>query len=136
MHLSTKSAYSIRALTDIAYNEKNGPVLIKNIAKRQGIEISYLEQLLNRLKKKGLIKAKRGPGGGYILAKKPSKISIYDVILAQGDKIVPVSCLEQTCCPQIKTCFAHKTWKKMYKDIEKELKQAKISKLIKNHGKK
>ena len=131
MHLSTKSAYSVRALTDIAYNERNGPVLIKNIAKRQGIEISYLEQLLNRLKKKGFIKAKRGPGGGYILDKKPSKISIYNVVLAQGDKIVPVSCLEQTCCPQIKTCFAHKTWKKMYKEMKKNLTNTKISDLIK-----
>lgn len=137
MQLSTKSTYSIRAMADIANNEKKGPVLIKDVAGRQGIKISYLEQLLNRLKKKGLLKAKRGPGGGYILAKKPDKISLLDIVSAQGDKIAPVSCVEGMPCPRAKTCFSRNAWQKMYQETLKNLKQTKISNLIKkSDGKK
>ncbi len=142
MQLSTKTTYSIRALADIAKHQepakcsiqtknKKTPVLIKDIAGRQGIDIPYLEQLLNRLKKKGFLKAKRGPKGGYVLAKKPEEISLLDIVRAQGDKIAPVSCVEGSPCPMAKKCLSRETWQKMYQDIKKDLVTTKISDLIK-----
>lgn len=132
MHLSTKTTYSIRAVADIAKNAKNEKVMVKDIAERQGIEISYLEQLLNKLKNKGILKAKRGPKGGYNLVKKPEKISLYDIAKAQDDKIEPVLCLSGMPCPRAKTCISKNTWKKVYKEIKKNLIKTTIKDLLKN----
>src|SRR3990172_10308136 len=70
MKLSTKGKYGVRAVFEIARNAGEGPITIKEIAARQGISFSYLEQILNRLRTAGLIESVRGPGGGYLLGKK------------------------------------------------------------------
>ena len=80
MKLSTRSTYSLRALLELALAEGRGPLSAAAIAKRQELSVAYLEQLLHRLKRRGLIHSVRGPKGGYVLAKTPEAITVADVI--------------------------------------------------------
>ncbi len=81
---------------EIAKDYKNGPITIKEISKRQGVSISYLEQLLNNLRKGGLIKSQKGPGGGYMLSKKPTEISIGEILNILEGPIAITHCLDTT----------------------------------------
>ena len=86
MRLSTKSRYGLRALFDIAYNAGGQPAQIQDISRRQDISPRYLEQIFQGLKKNGILKSKRGPQGGYCLAKSPEEITVRAVIEAtEGD---------------------------------------------------
>lgn len=89
MRLSTKSRYGLRALFDIAYNAGTQPAQIQDISRRQDISPRYLEQIFQGLKKNGILKSKRGPQGGYCLAKKPEEITVRAVVEAtEGDTMV------------------------------------------------
>ena len=80
MKLSTRSTYGIRALVELALASGRGPVSAAAIAKRQDLSVAYLEQLLHRLKKRGLVSSIRGPRGGYVLARDPGRITMADVV--------------------------------------------------------
>ena len=89
MRLSTKSRYGLRALFDIAYNAGSQPAQIQDISRRQEISPRYLEQIFQGLKKNGILKSKRGPQGGYCLAKSPEEITVRAVIEAtEGDTLI------------------------------------------------
>jgi Rrf2 family transcriptional regulator, iron-sulfur cluster assembly transcription factor len=85
MKLSTKGRFAITAMMDIAIHERTGPVTLIGISERQGISMSYLEQMFAKLRKGGLVEGIRGPGGGYRLAQRPEQISVADIIDALGD---------------------------------------------------
>lgn len=85
MKLSTKGRFAITAMMDIAIHERTGPVTLIGISERQGISMSYLEQMFAKLRKGGLVEGIRGPGGGYRLARRPEQISVADIIDALGD---------------------------------------------------
>jgi Rrf2 family transcriptional regulator, iron-sulfur cluster assembly transcription factor len=85
MKLSTKGRFAITAMMDIAIHERTGPVTLIGISDRQGISMSYLEQMFAKLRKGGLVEGIRGPGGGYRLARRPDQISVADIIDALGD---------------------------------------------------
>ena len=80
MRLSTRSTYGMRALVELALAGGRGPVSAALIAKRQDLSVAYLEQLLHRLKKRGLVSSIRGPRGGYVLAKDPRRVTMSDVV--------------------------------------------------------
>src|SRR5512136_1688859 len=89
MRLSTKSRYGLRALFDMAYNSGTLPVQIKDISRRQEISPRYLEQIFQSLKKAGILKSKRGPQGGYYLARKPEQITVREILeAAEGDTLL------------------------------------------------
>jgi Rrf2 family protein len=95
MRLSTKSRYGLRALFDMAYHAGTLPAQIKDISRRQNISPRYLEQIFQDLKKAGLIKSRRGPQGGYQLARKPQEISVKDIIHATEGEMALVNCVKQ-----------------------------------------
>ena len=80
MRLSTRSTYGMRALVELALAAGHGPISATLIAKRQGLPIAYLEQLLHRLKRQGVVSSVRGPRGGYVLAKEAQRITMADVV--------------------------------------------------------
>ncbi len=89
MRLSTKSRYGLRALFDMAYNSGTLPVQIKDISRRQEISPRYLEQIFQSFKKAGILKSKRGPQGGYYLARKPEQITVREILnAAEGDTLL------------------------------------------------
>ncbi len=93
MRITTTSRYGLRAVFDVAYHGAGQPTQIKDIARRQRISQRYLEQIFNRLLKAGILMSRRGPRGGYTLARDASQITIGDIIEAAQGPIVPVQCL-------------------------------------------
>lgn len=95
MRLSTKSRHGVRALFDMAYTSGTLPVQIKDISRRQEISPRYLEQIFQSLKKAGLLKSRRGPQGGYYLARSPELITIREILEAAEGDVLLVDCLDE-----------------------------------------
>lgn len=86
MRLSTKARYAIIAMMQLALNDGRGPMTLAEISQAQGVSLSYLEQLFAKLRKYGLVKGVRGPGGGYRLARHAESISMAQIIDAIDDR--------------------------------------------------
>jgi Rrf2 family cysteine metabolism transcriptional repressor len=133
MKLSTKGKYGVRAVFEIAKHSGKGPITIKEIADRQGISFSYLEQILHRLGKAGLIESVRGPAGGYLLAGNPSKLTIGDIVRTLEGPIALSHCLEPGDsgeCYQTDDCVARTVWAKVGAKIEEALDSISIDDLL------
>ena len=92
MKLTTKGRYAVTAMLDLAIHAKESPVPLADISQRQGISLSYLEQLFAKLRKQGLVDSARGPGGGYRLSRVSSDISVAEVISAIDEKVDATRC--------------------------------------------
>ncbi len=114
MRLSTKSRYGTRMLIDIAENYHDGPVSVAEIASRTGISEKYMEKLLRRLKRAGLVLSKRGPKGGHVLAKPAARITVGDVVRALEDWVVLKGCAlgKDACstCARQDDCPTRNVW--------------------------
>ncbi|MFO1328302.1 MAG: Rrf2 family transcriptional regulator [Rubrivivax sp.] len=86
MRLSTKSRFAVQSLIDLALRERSGPIALAHVAARQGVSLSYLEQLFSRLRRAGLVESTRGPGGGYTLGRRPSDITVAEIVAAVEDE--------------------------------------------------
>lgn len=122
MKLSTKGRYGLRAIIDLAMNATEGPVPISSIAERQSLSESYLEQLMAKLKKAGLVTSIRGAQGGYFLAKPSSEISVGDILRALEGDINPVECVGLTAdgklkCRNSSLCVSKYVWKRINDSI-------------------
>ena len=87
MKLTSKGRYAVMAMADLAKNNVKEPTSLAEISLRQGISISYLEQLFLKLRKNNLVQSVRGPSGGYVLAKPPGEIKLLSIINAVDEKI-------------------------------------------------
>jgi len=129
MRISTKSQYGLRAMVYLArQKEKVSP--LKEISKKEGIPFDYLEKIFSKLEKSGLIKAKKGVGGGYFLIRKPKKIRIGQIIKALEGELVLVNCLRYF-CPKEKKCLSKKFWQKLNNSINLTLNSITLEELIK-----
>lgn len=97
MRLTSKGRYAVTAMLDVALNSEAGPVPLADISERQGISLSYLEQLFSRLRKNGLVSSVRGPGGGYLLGKDAGSIAVGEVISAVDESVDATRCGEGGC---------------------------------------
>lgn len=86
MRMSTKSRFAVQAMIDLALRERSGPVALAQIAVRQSVSLSYLEQVFSRLRRAGLVESTRGPGGGYTLGRRAAEISAADIVAAVEDE--------------------------------------------------
>ena len=110
MKLTTKGRYAVTAMLDLALRYDKGAVTLADIAKRQGISLSYLEQLFAKLRRSGLVDSVRGPGGGYNLAMEPAKISVAEIIVAINENIDATRCGGEKNCHGDETCLTHQLW--------------------------
>jgi len=110
MRLTTKGRFAVTAMLDLALNELDKPVTLAGISERQSISLSYLEQLFSRLRRSGLVKSVRGPGGGYRIAKKHSEISVSEIISAVDELIDATQCGGQENCRDERRCMTHDLW--------------------------
>ena len=120
MKLSTKGRYAVMAMTDLAANSHGNPVALADIATRQEISLSYLEQLFGKLRKGGLVKSVRGPGGGYRLAHGAAQTRIADIILAVDEPIKATRCTEMGasgCRADRSKCLTHDLWEELGNQI-------------------
>ncbi len=119
MKLSTKVRYGVRLMLDIAINYKIGPVLLKDISKRQEISEKYLWQIIDLLKNGGLVKSTRGAKGGYALAKLPSSITLKDIAEALEGPINLVECVKTSnFCKRSDVCISREGWTELNKKIQ------------------
>jgi Rrf2 family protein len=113
MKLSTRSRYGTRLMVDLAQHYDQGPVQIREIARRQAISIKYLEQLIIPLKKAGYITSVRGPKGGHLLSKPPASITAGEIVRTLEKETGLVQCLESPeVCVRIEKCPTHNLWKR------------------------
>jgi Rrf2 family iron-sulfur cluster assembly transcriptional regulator len=110
MRISTKGRYSVTAMLDLAIHDKVGPVTLADISQCQGISLSYLEQLFAKLRKAGLVKGVRGPGGGYRLARSAAEISIAEIICSVDENVDITNCSGQGDCMDGEKCLTHDLW--------------------------
>ncbi len=134
MKLSTKGRYGLRAVLDLAINGKNEAVALSGIAERQDISISYLEQLIAKLKKAGIVNSIRGAQGGYILAKKPEEISVGDILRALEGDLNPVDCAEiigsGSSCTGADLCVTKYVWMRISDSINNTVDTMMLSELM------
>jgi Rrf2 family transcriptional regulator, iron-sulfur cluster assembly transcription factor len=114
--LSTKGRYAVMALVDLAANSKGAPVSLADIAERQNISLSYLEQLFGRLRRGELVKSVRGPGGGYLLQRGAASTRIADVVLAVDENLRATRCTPGSplgCAKDSSRCLTHDLWEEL-----------------------
>ena len=132
MKLSTRSRYGTRLMVDLAEHYDEGPIQIKDIAKRQDISAKYLEQLIIPLKKTHHIRSIRGPKGGHMLARSPQEITVGEIVKVLEGDISLVHCLKKTgSCNRIDICPTRNIWKNATEAMFNELNAVTLSELIK-----
>ena len=137
MRLSTKGRYGTRAMLDLAIRGNGKAIPAKDIAKSQNIPIRYLEQILNTLRKVGLVKSVRGINGGYSLAKKPDEIKILDIVTTLEGSLAPVKCVDDTGeCERTEHCTTRALWSELKDKIEETLSAATLADLCVEERKK
>lgn len=111
MRLSTKGRYAARAMLDLAIHFGDGPVMLKDISRRQEISERYLEQVLTPLRVAGLVRAIRGAKGGFVLGRSPSEISLSDIIRIAEGSTAPVECVDNAqICTRSDFCPTREVW--------------------------
>ncbi|SHM10163.1 Rrf2 family transcriptional regulator [Vreelandella subglaciescola] len=110
MRLTTKGRYAVTAMLDLAINADAAPTSLGDIAQRQGISLSYLEQLFARLRRAGLVRSVRGPGGGYLLVQIPADINVANIVDAVDESVDATRCQGLSDCQQGDTCLTHHLW--------------------------
>ena len=120
MKLSTKGRYAVMAMVDLATNSEGRPVSLADIAERQEISLSYLEQLFAKLRRGGLVNSVRGPGGGYLMARTPEETRVADIILAVDEPIRATRCTPGQpfgCRGNQSRCMTHDLWEELGNQI-------------------
>ena len=133
MKLTSKGRYAVTAILDIALFGADGPVTLAEISERQNISLSYLEQLFAKLRRHGLVKSVRGPGGGYCLGQSADKISIGMVVNAVNEKIAVTRCLGHGNCQNGQECLTHHLWEDLSHRIESFLDEITLAEIVNKH---
>ncbi|MBF0214262.1 MAG: Rrf2 family transcriptional regulator [Magnetococcales bacterium] len=132
MKLTTKGRYAVTAMLDLCCQERETPVSLIDISKRQEISLSYLEQLFAKLRRRGLVRSVRGPGGGYVLMTSPATISVADIIRAVDEPIRATSCDENDPegCRKSTRCITHHLWERVGSHLNSYLESIHLGTLI------
>jgi len=132
MKLSTRSRYGTRLMVDMAKHYGEGPIQLGEIAKRQGVSVKYLEQIIIPLKKARYIKSVRGPKGGHILAKPPEEITVGEIVAVLENGISLVECAEeQAVCDRADVCPTRLLWKEASEAMFDRLQATTLADLVK-----
>ena len=130
MRLTTKGRYAVTAMLDLAFHSEKKPVTLTEIATRQTISLSYLEQLFSRLRKAGMVKGVRGPGGGYKLSRVATEINIADIITAVDEPIDSTKCEGKGDCQDGQPCLTHDLWMGLSDQIRNYLRGISLGELL------
>lgn len=120
MKLSTKGRYAVMAMADLGTSSNGSPISLADIALRQEISLSYLEQLFGKLRKAGIVKSVRGPGGGYLLARETAGIRVSDIIMAVDEPLTATRCSNgssEGCRSDKGRCLTHDLWQSLSHQI-------------------
>ena len=133
MKLSTKGRYAVMGLVDLAKHSSGRPVALADIARRQEISLSYLEQLFAKLRRGGLVNSVRGPGGGYLLAHPAEQTRIADAILAVNEPMRATRCTPGSpagCRSNKSRCLTHDLWEELGNQIQMYLNSVTLADVV------
>jgi len=130
MRLTTKGRFAVTAMIDLAMRQTGGPVTLSAISERQRISLSYLEQLFGRLRRRNLVTSVRGPGGGYMLALPPERISVADIIVAVDEPLDATQCGGKENCLDDKRCMTHDLWATLNTKMHEYLSSVSLADLV------
>ena len=133
MQLTTRGRYAVTAVLDLALHAETGTLRLADIAERQGISLSYLEQLFARLRREGLVASVRGPGGGYRLAQPQDQLSIGRIIDAVNERLDVTRCGGKADCQQGDTCLTHHLWSELSENLQEFLHGITVADLLRRH---
>jgi len=137
MKLSTKSRYAVRAMVDLAVHYKKEPVQIKDIAKREKLSVRYLENIFTQLRADGILNSEKGKGGGFYLSRKPTQITMLDIVQSVEGKLSIVDCVDfPSRCKKASICVSREVWQKISIGVKKILKNITLQDLIISYKKK
>jgi len=132
MRLSTKSRYAVTSLLDLVMHSDQGPVSLADISVRQGISLSYLEQLFAKMRRNKLVVSTRGPGGGYSLGSPPDQVCIADVINAV-DEVMRIADKDVVNgSPSYEPCLTEQLWEELSTEIENYLTTISLADMMRN----
>jgi len=134
MKLTTKGRYAVTAMLDLALHASSSPVPLADISKRQGISLSYLEQLFSKLRRNELVTSARGPGGGYRLSRSADEIVVADIIQAIDENMNATSCGGMADCHNGEPCLTHELWVELSTQIHAFLCGISLGKLVRDHA--
>ena len=132
MRLSTKSRYAVTSLLDLVMHSEHGPVSLADISVRQGISLSYLEQLFAKMRRNKLVVSTRGPGGGYSLGATPERVCIADVINAVDEKMQVADKDTPTGNGSYEPCLTEQLWEELSAEIENYLTTISLADMMQN----
>ena len=132
--ITTRGRYALRVMVDLAEHRGAGYIPMKEIADRQGLSVKYMERIMPSLTKCGLAEGSHGKGGGYRLSVDPDDCTVLDVLLAAGEGVAPVACLDKDAppCDRKKVCRTLPMWTKLDKLVEDYLDSVTLSDLTKS----
>jgi Rrf2 family iron-sulfur cluster assembly transcriptional regulator len=130
MRLTTKGRYAVTAMLDLALHHGQGPINLADISQRQGISLSYLEQLFARLRRQGLVASSRGPGGGYLLGRDAALITVSEVIDAVDETVDATRCGGRRNCQGHERCLTHDLWEELSDHITRFLGSISLGDLV------
>lgn len=130
MILGTKSRYAVMAMVDLAGRQSRKPVTLADVAHAQEIPLAYLEQIFVMLRRNGLVRSVRGPGGGYVLAREAEKTWILDIVLAVDESLKMTRCESASgagCMATRTRCLTHELWEGLGIQIHTYLRNVSLS---------
>lgn len=130
MRLTTRGRYAVTAMLDLALHGADATVALADVAERQELSLTYLEQLFNRLRRASLVSSARGPGGGYRLARPAEEISVADVIAAVDESVDATRCGGARNCHGRQRCLTHDLWESLSHEIEGFLSRITLATLV------
>jgi len=131
MKLSTRGRYGVRLMLELALHYGEGPVLLKDIAERQGISERYLWQLINPLKTKGFVNSRRGAHGGYVLGKAPEAISLKAILQILEGSLCLVDCVDNPAlCERSPSCISRDIWGEASKNMQQTLEDTTLATMV------
>ena len=131
MRLTTKGRFAVTAMIDLGLRQSSGPVTLAAISQRQQISLSYLEQLFGKLRRNELVESTRGPGGGYTLARKPSEITVAEIITSVDEPMDATHCAgKENCLGEGTRCMTHDLWAALNTRMVEFLDSVTLQKLV------
>ena len=136
MKLTSKGRYAVMAMADLAQHNLKKPINLTEISLRQGISISFLEQIFLKLKKNNIVKSIRGANGGYLLTKEPEQIKLSNIFLAVDEKVKTVQCKKESkkgCNGKLTKCITHNLWDDLEMHINDFFDKKNLADLLKDN---
>lgn len=130
MKLTSKGRYAVTAMLDLALHTDQRPITLAGISERQGISLSYLEQLFTRLRRQGLVSSTRGPGGGYALSRSAYDIAVAEVVAAVDESVDATRCGGKGDCQDGQRCLTHDLWTELSEQVYSFLSGISLGQLV------